>query len=350
MNDSKLKATDKKIVAKRKYAEAISAYITKKPQGIGFVDMMEELKIASPSTLTRNLKILLDEGRIIKIGNLYYPSGADFAVPTFRKIIEVIKKAAMMADAGRGKEPSPAAMIALGELLGTAGHPPPYKYAALPDEHDILTLEKLLVHIISGRIAGMESYMPLLSQFLTACFRFRAQNGMGVSRPLLSEARRIEELLFEHEGIGVSLSNPTRTTDDEDEFKRSAWYFIYTLLCEAKDMQISAILDRILKIPEDESGRMKRENTKKTDGTAGLEKELQSIRHKIRNILWCDQLREVIFNRQFEFFQKQIGSASMPLLADFYGDLRRFAIEEHNPQSGSGDANTKAQGTAQDSG
>jgi len=348
MNGSKHGVESKKTVPTGKYAEAISAFIISKPQGIGFVDMMEELTIASPSTLTRNLKILLGEGRIIKIGNLYYPSGADFAVPTFRKIIEIIRKAVTMADAGRGKEPDPAAMIALGELLGTAGHPPPYKYEALPDEHDILTLEKLLVHIISGRITGMESYVPWLSQFLMACFRFRAQNGMGVGRPLLSEARRIEEMLFEHEGIVVSLSNPTHTTDGE--FGKSAWYFIYTLLCEAKDMQISAILDRILKIPEDESGRMKRENTKKTDGTAGLEKELQSIRHKIRNILWCDQLREVIFNRQFEFFQKQIGSASMPLLADFYGDMRRYAIEDRNPQSGSGDANTKAQGMAQDSG
>jgi len=48
---------------------------------------------------------------------------------------------------------------------------------------------------------------------------------------------------------------------------------------------------------------------------------------------------EVLFNRQFELFQRQLRSVSIPLLADFYGDLRRYAITEHNPQSGSGAAN-----------
>jgi len=338
MNGSKHKATHTKTVVKRKYAEAISAFITSKPQGIGFVDMMEELTIASPSTLTRNLKILLDEGRIVRIGNLYYPSGADFAVPTFRKIMDVIMKAVRMADTVKGREPDPAAMIALGELMGTAGHPPPYKYTALLDDHDILTLEKLLVHIISGRIAGMESYVPWLSQFLMGGFRFRTQNGMGIGKPLLSEARRIEEMLFASEEIGGSLSRSAKILD-------SAWYFIYAYLCEAKDMQISAILDRILEYTDEKIKSAHHGNTGKKDNPDTLGEEVENIRLKIRNALWCDQLMEVLFNRQFELFQRQLRSVSIPMLADFYGDLRRYAIEDRNPQSGSGAANPQPQDT-----
>jgi DNA-binding Lrp family transcriptional regulator len=344
MNDSKLIARNKKTVVTRKYSEAISTFITKKPQGVHFKDVQEELTIVSPSTVSRNLKFLLGEGRIVKIGKKYYPSGADFAVPTFRQIIDVIVKAVRTADTDKEKEPHPAVRIALAELMGTPGHPSPYEYFALPDERDILTLEYLLEYIISGKITGMESFTPGLSQFLLACFRFRARNGMEINKPLLVETRRIEKTLFEYEGIEGSLSEPAQPSDDD--FRRSAWYFIYTLLCETKDRQISDITDRILKFSEDESNKMKLENTEKRDNTARLEEELNSIKHKIRNVLWCDQLREVLFNRQFELFQKQLLSVSRPLLADFYGDLRQYAIAEHNSQTGSGAANSQIKDTA----
>ena len=58
---------------------------------------------------------------------------------------------------------------------------------------------------------------------------------------------------------------------------------------------------------------------------------LDKIRNAIRNGLWCRQLKELMFRRQFEFFQSQLGNASKPVLADFYGDLRRFAMEDSNP-------------------
>jgi len=54
----------------------------------------------------------------------------------------------------------------------------------------------------------------------------------------------------------------------------------------------------------------------------------------------------VLFNRQFEIFQKQFASASRHLIADFYGDLRQYAIEDHNSQSSSVAANSHAHGTA----
>jgi len=344
MNDSKHGEELKKTVAKRKYAEAFLVFITGKPQGIGFVDMMEELKIASPSTLTRNLKILLDEDRIVKIGKKYYPSGADFAVPTFRKIMDVIEKAVRTADTDKGKEPDPAAMIALAELTGKPGNPPPYVYSALPEDRDILALERLLEYIISGKIAGMESFKPLLSQFLLACFRFRAQNGMGINKSLLAKARRIEEMLFESEEIGGSLSSKLANLFD------SAWYFIYAFLCETKDKQISAILDRILEFTEEKIKSAYRGNTEKKDNPNTLGEELDSIKHKIQNVLWCDQLMEVLFNRQFELFQRQLRSVSIPLLADFYGDLRWYAITQHHRQSGSGAAKPQPHARVEGSG
>jgi len=280
---------------------------------------------------------------IVKIGKKYYPSGADFAVPTFRKIMDVIETAVRTADTDKGKEPDPASMIALAELTGKPGHPPPYVYSALPEDRDILALECLLEYIISGKIAGMESFKPLLSQFLLACFRFRAQNGKGIGKPLLAEVRRIEEMLFKSKEIRGSLSKPVIPSD-------SAWYLIYASLCETKDKQISAILDRILEFTEEKIKNAYRGNTGKKDNPNTLGEELDSIKHKIQNVLWCDQLMEVLFNRQFELFQRQLRSVSIPLLADFYGYLRWYAITQHHTQSGSGAAKPQPHARVEGSG
>jgi len=178
-----------------------------------------------------------------------------------------------------------------------------------------------------------ESCLPLpFSPFLLACFRFRAQNGTGIDKSLLAKARRIEEMLFESEEIGGSLSSKLANLFD------SAWYFIYASLCETKDKQISAILDRILEFTEEKIKSAYHGNTRKKDNPNTLGEELESIRLKIRDVLWCDQLMEVLFNRQFELFQRQLRSVSIPLLAYFYGDLRWCAITKHHPQSGSGAA------------
>jgi DNA-binding HxlR family transcriptional regulator len=333
MNDSKKNREKNKTIVKEKYSEAIFGYITKNPQGVRFNEVQNELKIASPSTVSRNLKYLVNEGRIVQIENGYYPAGADFALPTFRKIIEVITPATRVSEAGN--KPDPTVKIALEELIGMPGHPSPYQYSALPNDVDLLTLENILESIINGKISGMEGFITGLAQFISGSFRNRLDNDLEINTVLVGKIRTLEELLFEREGISESLSR--------GKIQDSAWYFIYTILCELKDKQISVILDRILTFSDKVGNGMKPANHEKVEDSSNIsmEEKLNNIKNKIRNDLWCKQLRDVLFSRQFELFQRQLSRSSNPLLADFYGDLRQYAIGDHNQENGSSSKQTE---------
>ena len=309
-----------KVKVNNKYTQAIEEYLEKTPQGATFGKIGRELKIPD-STLDRALKLLLKEGSIVK-NRAYYPAGANLAIPTFRQLMDIMKDAAKTLRAGQaGISPINEAKvrIALGELTGVPGHPSPYPYHALPDDSDILTLENVLEAMADGKLAGLETFTESLSQFIAGALRFRIEHDKSIPPPLVANVRGIEHKLFNGRHV---LSGMESGKID------SAWMFIYGLLCDMHDRQVGAVLDRILDyVDESRQENSKGEHLKDTSA-----ENLDRIERAIRNDLWCGQLKEVMFRRQLEFFQSQLKNASRPALADFYGDLRGFAMEDSAPR------------------
>ncbi len=306
MNESK--NGNKTIITKvkPKYTKVLLKYVNEHPEGLRFKDMREALKIPD-STLSRNIDILTKEGSIVKVGNLYLPSGSDITLQTFRMAMSVIEEVVRQEYHEKNEkkhDENEKLKIALNEIVGKSGHPSPYQYYTLPSDDDLLTLIRLLKYTVSGSISGGE-FEVSLSSFIARALRYRTEKGMNIKEPLVRIIREVEGNLFNERKILGSMERD----DDID----STWLNVYESLCLLEDKWIPVVLKRIL------------------DHAVNLDLEkLNKIKLAIRNKLWCHKLMDTLYNMQFELFQRQLKNSSNPDVSQFYGDLRRIAIDEKN--------------------
>ncbi|MDS0257533.1 hypothetical protein ApAK_07625 [Thermoplasmatales archaeon AK] len=326
MNDSK--RNDKVLTAKVKlrYARALLEHINENPNGLRFKDLREALKIPD-STLFRNLNHLMKEGGVVKAGDLYFPSGGNIALNIFRAAMRIIEetvrlaflaeegekrskssgdqdlkkrkaaelKAALAEIADDNNEKSAKLRIAFEEIVGENG----YQYNALPSDYDLLLLARLLKYSVQLPLSKL-GFEERLSYFIAGAIRYRVEREIGIKEIPVKVLRKVEEYLFENHDVLKLM---------EEGKKDAVWLNVYEALCLLKDKQIPVILDRIL------------------DKVVAEEGDLNNIKHAIRNELWCDKLRETLYNMQYKLFQHQLKHTSSPAVLKFYGDLRRMAID-----------------------
>jgi DNA-binding HxlR family transcriptional regulator len=305
MNESNNDTKRPKTKVRNKYSRVLIEYINANPQGVHFSEVQEKTKIPD-STLARTLTVLAGSGEIVKAGKKYYPVGANFAIPTFSAIMHALGEETKSIEKEKNHAASARVKIALNELLGVPGHPSPYLYFSLPDNKDILIMEEFLEAIIDRKVQNLNDYLPDLARFVHACFTFRVNAKMEIPRALSAKMRDVEKQLFENDEILSML--------DRGEIGNDAWLEIYLTLCDLNDRQIADILNRIV------------EHAENADDEA-----LGKIKIVMRNNLWCPCLKDLLYNRQFEFFNRQLEKSSKPALAAFYSDIRKYAIKSGTP-------------------
>ena len=311
----------------RKNAKVILEYINNNQKGVTFSEMKQDLKIVD-STLDRNLKLLLDEGRIVK-NRAYYPVGANFAIPTFRMIMQGIEEEFKFFESKGEFKNEKKVGVLFDELFGAPGHPAPYNYAALPEDNDILTLEKLLDSLLDKNPESR--YITGLSHFIASCFRYRSKDKKP-KNVLINELSELEESLFKHDKITMLMED-----GDQDKIFNSGWFSIYSVLYGKNGLdakRIDDVLDRILKPVNSGGSQGKPVSNKDTVEDKETQEKLYNIKMAIRNVLWCEQLKNALYRKQFELFDKQFKSDNEQLI-EFYGDLRRFAMEDTVPKKAS---------------
>lgn len=326
-NESKTCWKVNKMKVASKYAQKIEEYLEKNPQGATFGEIGRELKIPD-STLDRALKLLLKEGKIVK-NRAYYPAGANLAIPTFRMIMQGIEEETKFFSSGGKFRDGKKLGILFDELFGTPGHPAPYRYEALPDDGEILTLQNLLSTMIekspeNGHITG-------LARFVASCFRYRANNNMTIRPILITELRKIEKSLFEHDKI-IALMEEY----DKDKILNSAWFSVYTVLYGENglnDKGIADVLDSILNHVKGYDSQDKSVSSRNNAEDKEPPEKLHNTKMAIRNVLWCRQLKNALYNKQLVLFKDQLSSKKEQLM-EFYGDLRRYAMEDSSTQEG----------------
>ena len=278
-----------------------------------------------------------------KAGNLYLPSGGDIALMLFRKAMEVIAESVKPIylaeenekkiqndknqDSEKAKEnlkPLKAEIekikdgvngkteqlkIAVEEIEGGNIYP----YHALPTDDDLLSLIRMLKYSTEGPLSGL-GVEERLSDFIVRAIRYRAEKRIEVKEAVeavVKVLRGVEEHLFEKRNVFEAMGAGNMGT---------VWLNVYEALCLLNDRQIPTILNRII-------GKVK----------GADEGKLNNIRLAIRNELWCNKLKETLYNMQFALFQRQLDNSTNPNLSKFYGDLRKMVMDSEVSTSERGD-------------
>lgn len=316
MNDRKNHIAAK---VKPKHWQKVRKYISDNPNGIRFTDLKEALKMPD-TTLTRNLDYIVKEGYAVRAGNLYLPPGGNIALNIFRESMRVIEESVRLAhytergkkqsDGNANKDSEKQESAASGENMIKVNPErlkivvdeiaaADFKYHSMPNDGDLLTLARLLKYTVMGTLTIPDIEAPL-SGFIARAITYRAERGDETKEPPVRVLREVEEYLFGAHGVLEGIEKGE--TD-------AVWLNVYEALCRLNDRQIPVILNRILE--EAEKG----------------DHDFRTIRHAIRNSLWCGKMKESLQNMQFNLFQKQLKNSTKPELSGFYSALRKMVMD-----------------------
>ncbi len=219
--------------------ESLLNKIRDNPNGLRFLVLQNTLKL-SPSVLSRNLKIMERELKVIKESNLYRPSGADISQSFLDRVIKEVDHYLLnrWRKLAKKDDEEKVLKIALSEILPVAGRPESYVYEKIIDDKQLISLLDLLQQFANDGSGLINEFMEPLAQFIERYVRIQVSDGESrLNRELQRLLESIEEDIFRSTGAGESRI---------ELLKKSAWLPIYRSLIASKSNKIMKVFARLI--------------------------------------------------------------------------------------------------------
>jgi DNA-binding transcriptional ArsR family regulator len=294
--------------------------VSENPKGVRFNEILSRTGI-SPSTLSQHLARLQDDLRIEKKEDLYLVEG----LGSYMTIVNIcMSEIEGFLNSGKG---SKNIIFVLDEIIGSPGNPVPAglsdQYMKLVDPGGIDTLFRMIRYIRDRKPADLLDYETGLVQFATGAVICTCSAGKESEEDMKSLLRQLNSLEKEI----IKSIGPEGLKDRNSRTMKLIDRVLYAMAhCNSITWDV---IDGMIGICEG----------------SGNECFEYLYSFMVNSSLFSSELAaKVLFNNQGKLFTKALKSEN-PEEKSFLQKLRRYAIDIHDPQSGSGAANPRSHDT-----